>query len=179
MYELDAPVELPLEPVAPPDGLSLADCRQPVSLTWPLWVSEREPLDDVCPPCPLPCPLPLDPLPVVGCCAQTPTASATLSIVPKMNCRFMPASMWSVGAASKDGPAMLTFTVVGAASDAAASWWALTMPMWRCARNTAESRRLQAVDVLRKSQNRNRPYAIHTFSGKERYVGTAIVSTVS
>jgi hypothetical protein len=89
MNELDAPVELPVDSVAPLDPLPLPDCRQPVSLTWPLWESEREPLACVCPPCPLP----LDPLPVVGCCAETPTASAALSIVPKMNCRFMPASM--------------------------------------------------------------------------------------
>jgi hypothetical protein len=88
MNEFDAPAELPVEPVALPDPLPLADCRQPVSLTWPLWVSERDPLD-VCPPCPVP----LDPLPVVGCCAEVPTASAALSMVPKMNCRFMLASM--------------------------------------------------------------------------------------
>jgi hypothetical protein len=78
--------EVPVEPAAPAVELPLPDCRQPVSLTS---APERDPVDPVCPLCPL---LP-EPLPVVGCCAETPTASAALSIVPKMTCRFMHASM--------------------------------------------------------------------------------------
>jgi len=46
---------------------------------WPLL------LDRVLEPLEPDCPLPELPLPVVGCCAPTPTASAALSIVPKMN----------------------------------------------------------------------------------------------
>ena len=57
-----------------PDSVTVCPARSPCPA--------RVLVDPVWPPCPL---VPVLPLPVVGCCADTPTARAALSMVPKMN----------------------------------------------------------------------------------------------
>jgi len=78
------------EPAPPaldePEDEPFAACRHPVTvMVWPLLCDCPLLLERVLELPDPDCPLPVLPLPVVGCWAPTPTASAALNIVPKMN----------------------------------------------------------------------------------------------
>jgi len=78
------------EPAPPaldePEDEPLAACRHPVTVIVCPLLCDCPPLLERVLELPEPdCPLPVLPLPVVGCWAPTPTASAALNIVPKMN----------------------------------------------------------------------------------------------